>query len=607
MAAATSADTRNLLAPESVTRLRTHVQELRTNVWEITMGNAVPAFVHANGPAKVTNYNFLLVKGARLESQLVTRCPVDRSGSEFQDKHDLADLFDLTPLGKSWLKVKPNKQVRARPLHTIARPTVGCMSQLPNPDPNQVYAITLCCSGQAHGRSRCGENDATNCLRLCGGHGECVEGCAFSNRAGHRCAVRLLITATLQSLSRSKVLVTFVGLHVPAGSTPVPPAQNALRMASSVKRELVALCMDGKTASAVVGKLQKELKVARTMAEEEGGSSPSIFNSRWNPPARSVTSVVEAHKSEERGGREDATLGDWPRSCLFVTRVALPRGLVLYYKPMTATSGLVVLATEASLCLAREFGQLTAAMDCKHDTTRDCRSMYSSMRVPSPWGWFLVAVWLSSVENTATIEVALRAIADNVPCSDPACRHTVSGRWEDGIYRRRRCCVRTFKPHIGTDKHNPSYTAINAAGYGGAVLDPFHGYRAFDERLLVVGIREGAAAAAAAAFRLWTRSETEAKAQIMRAEFIAFVLGQCQTQPPLWSMEQAVDLLQYFDSCWHLPEHWRTSWIDELRLSLLAQGRAMGLGLGLRMGLRLWMELGLGRWARASFYDYGSD
>eukprot|EP00964_Phaeocystis_antarctica_P084672 scaffold53369_cov29-Phaeocystis_antarctica.AAC.1 len=159
----------------------------------------------------------------------------------------------------------------------------------------------------------------------------------------------------------------------------------------------------------------------------------------------------------------------------------MPRDVVLYYDPMSAASGMVVLATEDSLCLAREFGQLAAAMDCKHDTTRDCRSMYSSMRVPSPWGWFLVAVWISSVENTSTIEVALRAIADNVPCSDPACCHTVSGRWADGIYRRWRCCARTFKPHVGTDKHSPSCTAINAAGYGGAVLDPFHGYRAFDE------------------------------------------------------------------------------------------------------------------------------
>ena len=44
-------------------------------MWEITMGDAVPAFVHANGPAKVVTYNFLLEKGAKVQSQLVTRRP----------------------------------------------------------------------------------------------------------------------------------------------------------------------------------------------------------------------------------------------------------------------------------------------------------------------------------------------------------------------------------------------------------------------------------------------------------------------------------------------------------------------------------------------------
>ena len=110
MAAATT-ERQSLLAPESVTRLSTHVQEVRADMWEITMGDAVPAFVFANGPPKVVTYNFLLGTGATVESHLVTRRPVDRSRSEFQDKHDLADLFDLTPLGKSCLKAQPNKQV----------------------------------------------------------------------------------------------------------------------------------------------------------------------------------------------------------------------------------------------------------------------------------------------------------------------------------------------------------------------------------------------------------------------------------------------------------------------------------------------------------------
>jgi len=59
--------------------------------------------------------------------------------------------------------------------------------------------------------------------------------------------------------------------------------------------------------------------------------------------------------------------------------------------------------------------------------------------------------------------------------------------------------------------------------------------------------------AANGAFRLWTRSDTAAKAMLVRAELIRFTLAQCHTTPPLWSIEQAIDLLQYFDSCWALP------------------------------------------------------
>ena len=121
MAAATSAERPNLLAPESITRLSTHVQELRADMWEITMGDAVPAFVHANGPAKVVTYNFLLEKGAKVQSQLVTRRPVDCSGSEFQDKHDLADFFDLTGVRSRGL---PAHQKEAPVLDFFGRPVL---------------------------------------------------------------------------------------------------------------------------------------------------------------------------------------------------------------------------------------------------------------------------------------------------------------------------------------------------------------------------------------------------------------------------------------------------------------------------------------------------
>lgn len=99
-----------VLAPERVTRLAGQATEVRPNSWEISMGDAVPAFTLANGPASVTSYNFVQLRGALVETSLVTRRPVEQSTSEFQDKHDLGDLFDLTDLGRALLQANPNKQ-----------------------------------------------------------------------------------------------------------------------------------------------------------------------------------------------------------------------------------------------------------------------------------------------------------------------------------------------------------------------------------------------------------------------------------------------------------------------------------------------------------------
>ena len=56
MAAAPGARQRPLLAPASITRLSGQASEVRPDVWEVSMGEAVPAFVLANGPAKTTRH-----------------------------------------------------------------------------------------------------------------------------------------------------------------------------------------------------------------------------------------------------------------------------------------------------------------------------------------------------------------------------------------------------------------------------------------------------------------------------------------------------------------------------------------------------------------------
>ena len=76
----------------------------------------------------------------------------------------------------------------------------------------QVYSLTLYCSGQGHGRGTA-HDDCTNCLRACGGGGACMPGCAKQRERGHCCAVRLILSATLESVLRHKIVVSFTGAH----------------------------------------------------------------------------------------------------------------------------------------------------------------------------------------------------------------------------------------------------------------------------------------------------------------------------------------------------------------------------------------------------------
>ena len=52
-----------VLAPASVSRLSGQAIELRPGLWEVAMGDAVPAFVMSNGPGAMTNYNLAKVRG----------------------------------------------------------------------------------------------------------------------------------------------------------------------------------------------------------------------------------------------------------------------------------------------------------------------------------------------------------------------------------------------------------------------------------------------------------------------------------------------------------------------------------------------------------------
>ena len=102
-----------VLAPETVTRLSGRAEEVRPGVWEITVGEAVDAWVSANGPAEVTSYNLVKFKGSKIDSKLAVRRPIVAStGQMAREHHDLADLFDLTEKGQAVAQLKPDKQAR---------------------------------------------------------------------------------------------------------------------------------------------------------------------------------------------------------------------------------------------------------------------------------------------------------------------------------------------------------------------------------------------------------------------------------------------------------------------------------------------------------------
>eukprot|EP00966_Prymnesium_polylepis_P098445 2279670-Prymnesium_polylepis.1 len=109
----------------------------------------------------------------------------------------------------------------------------------------------------------------------------------------------------------------------------------------------------------------------------------------------------------------------------------------------------------------------------------------------------------------------------------------------------------------------PSFLAVVEAGYAGGVLDGWHGYHAYNHFLSSTAlIRDTAATVAMWAFRLWTRSQSEQQAAEMRDEFVHFILDQAAAPVPLWTLEQATELVQYFLKCWHQPTVIRQGWID---------------------------------------------
>ena len=67
---------------------------------------------------------------------------------------------------------------------------------------------------------------------------------------------------------------------------------------------------------------------------------------------------------------------------------------------------------------------------------------------------------------------------------------------------------------------------------------------------------------------LWTRSMTDEQATSMRRYVVTHMLDRAASDSPPWTLEQAVEFVEYFDKCWHLPPLIRGAQIDKCRLTL---------------------------------------
>ena len=435
--------------------------------------------------------------------------------------------------------------------------------------------------------------DPTNCERTC-----CKAlgtACSCKRKLHQGCSVRVLLTATPALVKQGRINIELRGSHVPEGLQAVPPPLNGLRIDPHLRQQLVTICKSSKqTPTTAIADLVPGLKLAQRSvaappahdvnddsgqaAGEEvhsgGGSNhalPPLNNSRFNPRPSAVAGALKRLRRALRG---PAAVGDWERVNMLVREQLIQQDVVLLYVPFSVSSdgsvvGIVVLASGWSLRMARDHPRLLGT-DCKHDTSAG-KSMWSSARTATPKGWVPSIAWIAPTETTDLIEAALLVLAENVPCRDARCRHTVQVEWGQhghGSYRRRLECERWYRPRVCCDKHMPTLKAAESAGFGDPIFDGYHAYHCVGDHLNKIGIHGEPANELLWLFRLWTRSADDDQAADMRDEVVTHVLDRAAADSPPWALEQAVLFVDYFDNCWHLPPLIRHAQIDQCRLSL---------------------------------------
>ena len=259
--------------PSSLTSVAGLVQPQEGNKWIVRMGDDVPKFLYANGPARIHCYNFGVV-WERVCSDLVHR-------RRTLDHDDYSDIFELTTAGSE-----------------------ANGSRLG-------WTVELACTGTSlYGKQ------PPNCQRMCcGGSGFCLSDCTGSVRYSS-CSVRILIKATLDDVRHGQVTIELKGRHVPPGVEPIPPPKDGLKPAPFALRKLREECASDyptRVANKAVAKLGEGVE----------------RNTRLAPPGPVLAGCKKRDARTARGGSMD----DATRIDMLVRCHLIQRGMVLLYIP----------------------------------------------------------------------------------------------------------------------------------------------------------------------------------------------------------------------------------------------------------------------------------
>ena len=167
-----SKPTASFAVPAELSALAGMAEQVNCSEWLVGFGAPVGAFLFANGPACIVQYNFNTVKSFH-EGSLV------EFARAVSGEVNYNDILNLTSVGQSCLPSTPNRV---------------CFTRL------------LACTGRAlHGKP------APNCKRkCCGGFGACLDGCGGCGRYDG-CGFRVKISATLAQVASRKMCISISG------------------------------------------------------------------------------------------------------------------------------------------------------------------------------------------------------------------------------------------------------------------------------------------------------------------------------------------------------------------------------------------------------------